>query len=397
MKIGPFTSFHPLPPLPTETIEHIITYFDLLQDVILRQRSLWACCLLSRSWYAGTVKTLYRTPVITGRNFDKFSRTICPPVHSKTRAVGLENLVADLDMGTLAYESTKSLTARLLRRTRNSLETFIAPAVSFSLAGLAPLSKSLRLRTLDLSNDYYHIDLNELLRSIRDIEHLEYLSLPRSALHTTSLSISRFTFKWPLSLTYLQINGALPDDTQGWNGLLESLPESLRVLAFEHLRDLSPFSKLQHSHSAAPQIKRISIGEPVIDYQIELKGIFTAFPGVLRMRLAMSSWDPSEFLHAPVESKLEKLSLWEGAVRCIVLPQHLVEFAEPLRSLRRIELPENCLQVTRQADLASFERLQNMLDGRKPPGTKLETGLFVTGGGLFELGRGTNNFWVHIE
>lgn len=118
--------------LPSEVLELILRHVDWRTSTSNRQRDLWACCLLSKAWYSATVKRLYRSPNLTTKNFDLFARTLCPPVNSHVRAIGLEEFIVDLDMGGLAYESTKSLTARLLRRARKSIETFLAPSVSFS-------------------------------------------------------------------------------------------------------------------------------------------------------------------------------------------------------------------------------------------------------------------------
>ena len=131
MKVGrPFVESAVL--LPPEVHDLIVRYVDSRRPRSEGQRDLWACSLLSKAWYSTTIKYLYRSPRLTVRNFDLFSRTLCPPVNSRIRTVGLEEFVVNLDMGGLAYESTRSLTARLLRRTRKSLESFVAPSVSFS-------------------------------------------------------------------------------------------------------------------------------------------------------------------------------------------------------------------------------------------------------------------------
>lgn len=128
---GPDLSHYRVQP-PQEILAVIISWvrtFPLEKD---RRRTLWSCCLLAKAWYSSAISSLYESPHLSNRNFDKFARTLCPPVNSHVRNVGLESFVYHLDMGHLAYESSKSLTARLLRRTRISLDTFVAPAVSFS-------------------------------------------------------------------------------------------------------------------------------------------------------------------------------------------------------------------------------------------------------------------------
>jgi hypothetical protein len=129
MKIG--GDLGPLGPeihLPVEIVSQIVGH---VAHLVPSQRILWSCCLVSHDWYEVAVPHLYKYPRLANKNFDLFTRTICPPVNARVRKVGLEDLVKRLDMGRLAYESTNSLTARLLGRVSPSLEYFVAPPVSF--------------------------------------------------------------------------------------------------------------------------------------------------------------------------------------------------------------------------------------------------------------------------
>ena len=56
-----------------------------------------------------------------------------------------------LDLSHIVHQGAKSTTARLLGRTRASLEVFVAPQASFAINCWASLSKCTRLRVLDLS------------------------------------------------------------------------------------------------------------------------------------------------------------------------------------------------------------------------------------------------------
>ena len=131
MKIGPGEMRAPAPSLPIEIVDIIVSLAVTDNNLLFRQHQLYSCCLVSRDWYSATVQKLYARPLL-GTNFELFSRAICPPVSSRTVKVGLEHMVVELDMGNLGYESTRSQTARLLRRCGKSLERFVAPAVSFS-------------------------------------------------------------------------------------------------------------------------------------------------------------------------------------------------------------------------------------------------------------------------
>ena len=130
MKIGldagpPWPESH----LPIEIITQIIHHIAHLSA---SGHTLWSCCLVSHDWYGVAIPYLYRYPRLVNKNFDLFTRTLCPPINAHVRNVGLEGFVRKLDMGRLAYESTNSLTARLLGRVSSSLEYFVAPPVSFS-------------------------------------------------------------------------------------------------------------------------------------------------------------------------------------------------------------------------------------------------------------------------
>ncbi len=129
MKIGSAINLEANVHLPSEVLQHIIFFVKNGRD---SQRNLWACCLVSRQWYSAALSLLYESPCLTGRNFESFSLTMCPPVNARVRRVEAAQFVRHLDMSALAYESSNSLTARLLRRVKERLETFAAPAKSFS-------------------------------------------------------------------------------------------------------------------------------------------------------------------------------------------------------------------------------------------------------------------------
>lgn len=129
MKIGSAINAEAYVHLPTEILQLVISFVKGGND---GQRNLWACCLVSRHWYSAAVPLLYESPSLQGRNFESFSQTLCPPVNAHIRHVELAQFVKQLDMSTLAYESSNSTTARLLRRVKGSLESFNAPAKSFS-------------------------------------------------------------------------------------------------------------------------------------------------------------------------------------------------------------------------------------------------------------------------
>jgi F-box-like len=129
MKIGSPINPEAYVHLPSEILQYIFSFVNHGKE---SQQSLWACCLVSRQWYSAALPLLYESPHLQGRNFENFAWTVCPPVNAHVRRVELAQYVKDLDMSPLAYESSNSMTARMLRRVRENLEAFTAPAKSFS-------------------------------------------------------------------------------------------------------------------------------------------------------------------------------------------------------------------------------------------------------------------------
>ncbi|RMD42939.1 hypothetical protein DV735_g2217, partial [Chaetothyriales sp. CBS 134920] len=383
MKIGPSPASFQLPALPAEIIYRTVGFLNQIEDRAERQRSVWASCLVSQAWYSASVVLLYHQPLLTGRNFDLFVRTICPPLRSPTRAIGLERLVVDLDMGGLAYESSNHLTARLLRRTGLSLKAFVAPARTFSRASLVPLSRATNLRRLDLSRDEYAFDLRELLQSVHHLMHLESLALPQRLAGLDSISPDHSSaLEWPPHLNRLHFTTYLPP---GWEAILPSFPPTLEVLDFAGMTDTDFATSLQHSTVTALQIRRIVIRVPASPQQLQLTGLFRAFPSLVRLTVPLSIWKSDEFLHTTVTSKLERLQLTGNKAPEVTIPRAILNLAQSLPTLRRIDLEDHifrCLGRTgwtsrgvRQADdSGSFGRHRSLrATGSRTPRSRAGT------------------------
>lgn len=117
-------------PLPVEVLDSICHFIKAAHEAT-SQSTLAAGALVSRSWYLVFTRHLYEKPIITPATFDGFTRTICTTVTAKSKRIGLEKFVKHLDLRKIAYESSKSLTSRLIGRTSQSLEYFAAPAITF--------------------------------------------------------------------------------------------------------------------------------------------------------------------------------------------------------------------------------------------------------------------------
>lgn len=341
-------------PLPIEIIEDIVAYIGQEEHDKARQRNLWSLCLISREWYSVTVKHLYRCPLLGVRNFDLFARTICPPVNSRGRAIGLEDLVTELHLGDLAYVTSSSMTARLLRRTKRSLVTFVSPSHSMSTSSLAPISKLMSLEHLDLSRDKYDFDIYAIMRAVRPLATLRFLSLPRGALSTYPDLHPSQRLVWPSNLEYLEANNTTPYYPNQWRNLLNDLPRSLRTLSFQHLRRDSAMAGISGLYAEAPQIASLIVEadegvDCIQDDELSLYSLLRIFPGLVQLSL------PESVLHYDAFFAFEEESLGS---RLQVLTFHPVyapftsgrfeldffflRMVQILRQLQRVELSMDC-------------------------------------------------------
>jgi hypothetical protein len=293
MKIGPTRIPGDPVHLPIEIIENIVNAIASHDDERTRQAHLWSLCLISRDWYSVAIKSLYQTPFLRPRNFDLFIRTLCPPLNSRIRHVGLEDFVTHLHMGDLAYVTSSSMTARLLRKTKKSLVTFEAPSHSMSTSSLAPISKLAVLEHLDLSRDKYDFDIQALLRAVHSLPSLRYLSLPRGALSSYPSSAPSALIAWPPALEYLQANNTAPYYANQWQSFINHLPTTLRTLSFQHLRSDSALAGITDLGAQAPQITTLTIEadegvDCVRNDDVSLYNLLRVFPGLVKLSIPES-------------------------------------------------------------------------------------------------------------
>jgi hypothetical protein len=189
--------------LPLEVLIQIVSYIPRRRQY---QKTLWACCLVSRAWYSAAVMLLYERPHIGGGNFQEFVATICPSKNAHIRKSQLAGMVKNLDMGSLVHDGSKSLTARLLGRLKGSLEEFVAPQASFSINSFAALAKCKNLKFLNLSLMSASISIRVLFQTLKSLDKLETLFFPR----TSNQDEGRESpYDWPPKLQALHIAGGL--------------------------------------------------------------------------------------------------------------------------------------------------------------------------------------------
>lgn len=264
--------------LPDEIILLIIDH--LATD----QSTLAACCYISRQWHGVVLPYLYARPQLYGKGFERFARTVCPSINLHVRRSPLSSLIKELDLGRLVHQSSKSMTARLLGRTKTSLELFRAPQASFAINCLPALSKCILLRHLDLSLVSESPSLPDLLKAIYPLNNLTVLKLPRS---TGYGSTSSKAVRWPSNLKSLALSGGVDNHI-----LRGEFPQTLTDLIIEHcphmssavltwflaefIRPLAHFESIRIAHMPRfddramddvlyllPQVKRVSVS---VDY-----------------------------------------------------------------------------------------------------------------------------------
>lgn len=322
--------------LPDELILDILSYIP--HGGRHSQSTLWAFCLVAKQWYDCGIKRLYEQPYLYGRNYDLFVKTICPSVNLHVKKSDLAGHVRILDLRKIVHQSSKSMTARLLGRTKTSLEAFVAPQASFAVNCLAALSKCQQLQTLDLSLISEAISIAELARALQRLPRLKVLYFPRSSNDSRNVSGS---ISWP-PLEELHLSGPLDrafiDHLAGDGPGQGSLPSTLTNLTIEHCTRLPLLSIQELLISAGPQLERLRVSnipglaQSNIDFllkhcpklkclEISLDYITSRFVELERWHLSSHPLERLDLLRA---SDDQFMSTFEFEPREL-LPEHLSE------------------------------------------------------------------------
>ncbi|KAL4923667.1 F-box domain protein [Aspergillus undulatus] len=239
--------------LPTEIVVQILN--EVAADESSRQKSLHACCLVSRQWYTCAISMLWERPRIdSGLSFTKFANTVSPPIGVRRSKWNLGALVHKLDLSSLVHHSSPSLTARLIGRVKDNLEVFYAPRASFGSNSLPALAKCSKLRYLDLSLVATPIPFKDLKRSMSNLPRLQTLRFPQATSITDTESVG---IPWPRLLRRIQFSGHFSADA------IRSFrwPLSLTSLTLKNCADLSlsNLSSLMCSPDLNRGLKRLTI------------------------------------------------------------------------------------------------------------------------------------------
>jgi hypothetical protein len=269
--------------LPDEILLEILSHIPQTQS---SQPTLHAFCLVSWHWYKVGIRRLYAEPYLAGSAYALFVRTICPSINVHVRRSPLAGLVHVLDLSHIVHQGSKAITARLLGRTKENLQVFIAPQASFAVNCWAALSKCLKLRYLNLSLVSESISYPNMTQTVRQLPELEEIYLPRcsSSYDSTQLHMN---IKWPPKLRVLQLSGGVHGKflfdliTQ-----TDNFPVTMTHLSIAHcpkaqvsqlrrlLENLSPVLR----HLELRDLPQVSMGElsDVLDWATNLKSLTIA-------------------------------------------------------------------------------------------------------------------------
>ncbi|EKG11736.1 hypothetical protein MPH_11229 [Macrophomina phaseolina MS6] len=242
--------------LPDEILLEILSHIPRGKP---GQSTLWAFCLVKHQWYRCAISRLYEAPHLEGSNFAPFVNTICPSVNLHVRKSELAGLVRVLDLNHIVHQSSKSITARLLGRTKQHLEVFVAPQAAFAVNCFAALSKCTNLRVLNLSLICEAVSISALAQTIKQLPNLKRLFFPRSS---SDSAFDASTIAWP-PLEELYLSGSLEgyfvrrlltEDLQTCR-----LPGTLSTLSITHCPRLGTSDLCSLVRAVGPQLKSLTV------------------------------------------------------------------------------------------------------------------------------------------
>lgn len=276
---------------------------------------------------------LYQQPLLKPSNFLQFVETIL-----KNKLLG--HYIKDLDLSNVTHSGKNAYVAKLLKRSRPSLQAFTAPQTSFRLGPLIALRGCENLRVLDLRLVSETLNLEELFQSIQSLQNLVHLSFPRSSIEICNYN----SVQWPPKLRYLRVSGGISDDF-----LIESeFPATITHLEFAH----------------CPQVRHAGFQHILLDIGRQLKSLKIQFP---MPGLQSNSLD-SVFRFCP---NLTVLELSVDYISSNIFEEELLPFTREERPLRNLYIDSSgMLGTTDKLDPIDLAVALN--DNRLPKLTNLQ-------------------------
>ncbi|KAL6712525.1 hypothetical protein ACN47E_000402 [Coniothyrium glycines] len=283
--------------LPDEILLEVLVFLNGW-DVRERQTALARFAAVNRQWYDVAIRPLYESPYLTGSAYELFVRTLCPSVMPHIKPTALSSLIKVLDLSYIVHQGNKSTTARLLGRTKASLEVFIAPQASFAINCWASLSKCLRLRILDLSLVSECISFQSLNQTLRQLTDLEHLCLPRCSSNYEGASVS-ISVRWPPRLQHLSLSGSVSGKFL-WDlrRQPDNFPPTFTSLSVLHSPGLDATGIKPLLCNLAEQLTTVELRDLPAVKQGRFNGVLDWLPNVTSLTIALDYID-ARFGHLP--------------------------------------------------------------------------------------------------
>ncbi|KAF1934319.1 uncharacterized protein M421DRAFT_50857 [Didymella exigua CBS 183.55] len=350
--------------LPDEILLEVITYIEAW-DVRSKQATLAHFCAVNRQWYDVAVQRLYEQPYLAGRAYDLFVRTICPSVLAHIKHQALASLVRSLDLSHIIHQSTKSTTARLLGRTKASLQVFVAPQASFAVNCWASLSKCARLRVLDLSLVSECISFQSLAQTLRQLPGLERIYLPRSSTRDEAGALS-INVRWPPRLQHLSLSGPIYGKFL-WDLLRQPdhFPPSLHSLSISHSPGLDHAGIRPLLESLGGSLTHAQLHDLPHVKHGRLNGVLEWLPALTDLTIALDYID-ARFGHVPASWSAAR---WQDAkpLQTLTLVTSGQTGVDPGRCFTAVDLyalvDERFLGRLRHVYIAQSSEWENEQDG----------------------------------
>ncbi|KAH7126883.1 hypothetical protein B0J11DRAFT_432940 [Dendryphion nanum] len=308
--------------LPDELLLEILGYFP---KGIESQKPLAKFCRISRQWYDVGIIRLYEAPFVVGSKFEPFHNTICPSKSPFGKKSDLASLVKVLDLSHLVHQATKAQTARLLSRTQQSLQKFVAPQASFAVNCWASLSKCRKLRILDLSLVSEQIDHQALNHTIAQLPLLSELYLPRCSGRYDIDKGPFLNMKWPPQLQHLQLSGNVYGHVADMIHQPQTVPHTMTSLSICYCPKLTSNEIRKLLRSLAPLVTKVRLHDLPEVSQGALNGVLQWMPQLTDLTIAVDYIDVS-FGHMPEDFSpqnwrsalpLESLTLVTSGLRSV--------------------------------------------------------------------------------
>lgn len=311
------------------------------------------------------IQPLYDSPFLTGRAYELFVRTICPSVLAHIKKQNLANLVRVLDLSHIIHQGTKSTTARLLGRTKQGLQVFIAPQASFAVNCWASLSKCERLRILDLSLVSECISFQSLAQTLRRLGGVEAIYLPRCTNKDEAGALS-INVRWPPKMQHLSLSGSIYGKFL-WDLLRQPdhFPPSMRSLSILHSPGLDHTGIRPLLQNLETQLTTVELRDLPSVKHGRLNSVLEWLPNLTHLTIALDYID-SRFAHMPPDWHP---SMWASArpLQELTLVTSGQTGIDPSRSFTAVDLynliDERYLGRLRWLNIAQSSEWENEHEG----------------------------------